>query len=83
MACGRTGWGKGWVGEGLEVGFELGVAGEFGNFSYEVADGGEGFAELDEFFVDGADGGWAIGVGAVEGKVGLVDLSDAVSVVPE
>ena len=65
------------------MGFELGVAGKFGNFSYEVADGGEGFAELDEFFVDGADGGGAIGVGAVEGEVGLVHLSDAVSVVPE
>ena len=47
---------NGWGLEGLEVGFELGVAGEFSNFSYEVADGGEGFAELDEFFVDGADG---------------------------
>ena len=69
--------------EGLEVGFELGVAGEFGDFSNEVAEGGEGFAELDELIVDGTDGGWAVGVGAVKGKVGLVELSDAVSVVHE
>ena len=65
------------------MGFELGVAGEFCYFSDEVADGRDGFAELDEFFVDGADGGWAIGVGAVEGEVGLVELSDAISVVLE
>ena len=61
----------------------MGVVGEFGDFSDEVSDGGEGFTELDEFVVDGADGGGAIGVGAVECEVGLIELSDAVSFVLE
>ncbi len=69
--------------QGLEVGLELGVAGEFGDFADEVADRGEGFAKLDEFVVDGADGSGAVGVGAVEGEVGLVEFSDVVAVFEE
>ena len=67
----------------MEVGLELGVAGELCYFADEIADGGEGIAEPDEFVVDGADGGGAVGVGAVEGEVGLVELSDIVAVFEE
>ena len=47
----------------------------------EVADSRECLAELDEFVVDRADGGGAVGVGAVEGEVGLVEFADAIAVV--